>query len=430
MKIGYGKLGRSCPLQLEKCKTVGGDTEFTAVVKELALRRPDDTFFLIGRNSGELPSEVGLPSNVINPWTFWREDIRLWRNSNGITGPLSIEDQLKTVDWYRQNISPVIKNMDHVVVWIGQHGSTNSPKPFVNDPSLLTKPHDWEVNYCAYLLEGINDWRDQDPLTYEEISLNADARNYHKMRDLRWPLRRPVLAQYEMTSSVHHSRYDPIPRWWSEWAWEGPDNMWDSDVRYEYFRVEICGLSPRTPFGELLSFNDCVQGKKKFGLFINEARCTRKGWDRLTAMKRYVLPLEPAFVHGKWSDDSQIALGREIVTVPWTDYVPLLHSVCSTFTTPSSGSGWATTKPWEAFAAGTVCFFHPYYDDQDHILHDAPKELSYLRVSSPEELRRKVDEVFDDVTLFRDLISAQRIHFERAIDELTYMKEIERRIDL
>jgi hypothetical protein len=64
VRIGYAKLGRSMPLTLDRCGNLGGDVEMVAVVKELALRHPEDDFFLTGRNTGERPADVGLPGNV------------------------------------------------------------------------------------------------------------------------------------------------------------------------------------------------------------------------------------------------------------------------------------------------------------------------------------------------------------------------------
>ena len=56
------------PLTLDKCGNLGGDVEMAAVAGELARRHPSDEIVLIGRNTGEWPSDVGLPENVTNPW--------------------------------------------------------------------------------------------------------------------------------------------------------------------------------------------------------------------------------------------------------------------------------------------------------------------------------------------------------------------------
>jgi hypothetical protein len=437
MKIGYGKVGRSMPLTLEGCGTVGGDVECVPVVKDLALRHPEHTFVLVGRNSGEDPESVDLPSNVVNPWSVWRVQMREWLNANNIkTGGsgISQEDQIKICNWYQDIITPTFLGLDHLVLWLGQHGSSNYPTPKVKDRSVLTRPHDWEILYVAYLLLGLNAWRDKDPVNHEEVWLNADARNYHKMRNLKWPCRHPVLAQFHSGHKIKHERYGDTkvePPWGRHAMNDG--HLWHSEVKYIYSRLEICALTPLSPHGELAKFSDDWAHRLSFGIFINEARPIRNTpkLSRRTALKEYVLPLEPAYVFGKWSDEGQFEVGIDIEPVPFEQYFPLMSGVRSTLTTPSSGSGWATTKPWEAFAAGTVCFFHPEYDTQNHILKDAHPDLKdFLRVRNPEELKTKVAQLDADAILWKKMVHLQKEHFDMAIGEMRYQRLIEERIGL
>lgn len=429
------------PLTLDKCGNLGGDVEMVAVVRELALRHPDDTFWLIGRNSGESPTQAGLPPNVINPWTTpqydWSERLRKAVADAGLKGvPLTSERQLRLQSIFDEITLPTISELDGIIMWVGQHGTSNSPIPKVEDSTKLTKPQDWCAWYAAYLLRGVNHFRDRDPVKYEEIYLNADARNRHKMRDLKWPLRHPILAQYDFTHPLKHHRYgdttDPRVYGWNETASKIDDQTWYSIVDNVYSRLEINGLRPGTPFGDLISYDQQWSRPGNFGLFINEARKqVSVDTQRVRIMQRWVLPLNPYFVHGSWSSESMTVLGRQIMPAPWDQYYPRLHDVRCTFTTPSSGSGWATAKPWEAFAAGTVCFFHPLYDTQDNILGDAPEDLrSWLRVKNPAELHKRVRYLSTEEgqPTWQWLITEQRAHFDRALNELTYLKMIEERL--
>ena len=52
------------PLTLEKCGNLGGDVEMIPVIKELALRNPNDEFYLVGRNSGENPMWKGVAPSM------------------------------------------------------------------------------------------------------------------------------------------------------------------------------------------------------------------------------------------------------------------------------------------------------------------------------------------------------------------------------
>lgn len=437
--IGYGKIGRSMPLTLAKCGNLGGDVEMIPVIKELALRHTEDTFYLIGRNTGERPADVGLPMNVINPWVKWQPILRETLNARGLNhGTLTVTEQRQLRGIFDQLTLPLIKQLDGIVMWIGQHGTTNLPLPSVNKPGETTKPQDWSAYYVSFIVDGINKWRDADPMNREEVWINADPRNYLKMRDLAWPLRNPVLAQFTYEHKVRHEREgrglgdgDYWPRdFGANEIEKGGQTLWESTVRNVYSRLEVNGMVPGTPFGDLISYNESHDREGDFGLFINEARAyVNTKVARKTVMQRWVLPLNPTWIHGTWTDKSKKELGLNIEPAPWDQYYPRLHSVRCTFTTPSSGSGWATAKPWEAFAAGTVCFFHPEYDTQNNILGDAPTGLrDWLRVKSPEQLRDRIEHLREDPKAWLWLVRTQRMHFQNAITELRYMNMIEERL--
>lgn len=434
MLIGYGKLGRSMPLTLEKCGSLGGDVEMVAIVKQLAEAHPDDTFFLLGRNSGEDSRKIIAP-NVCNPWLelgwseLLRDGIKRARSSKG---GLTVEDELRVRDLFDDITSEAFTMCNAHVWWVGQHGTSNYPIPRVDDRTKLTKPQDWSIYYAGFILRGINAWRDQDPWQNEEIWLNADPRNYHKMRDLKWPLLKPVLAQFDYQRGNKNERYGETEGR-GKWGVSGTPDVWESIVKSVYSRLEINGLAPGTPFGDLLEaigVKTVMSGRKRFGLFINEARAyVNESLTRKTALRDWVLPANPDFIHGTWSKESQAELGITIEPAPWSAYIPTLQSVRYTMTTPSSGSGWATTKPWEAFAAGTICFFHPKYDTQDHILRDAtPGMRLWLRPRSPREMQEYMSHLDMNPGDRTRLVEEQRNHFEKAMRDRLWMKMVSDRI--
>lgn len=424
------------PLTLEKCGTLGGDVEMVPVIKELALRHPEDEFYLLGRNTGENPVDVGLPKNIINPWTEWGPELRTQLNKRGFNHPnLDIDEHKKVAQLIDDIIGSAFEELSGLVIWIGQHGTSNRPLPGIRKDGW-TKPQDWCAYYAGFLMRGANRFRDSDPFTREEIYLNADARNYLKMRDLAWPLTHPVLTQFNFEHTMRHEREDRDDSWLSNFQYYADakvvksPNIWESTVQNVYSRLEVNGLQPGSPFGDLIQFNDEWELRGHFGLFINEAaKNMQQKKRRLTALREWVLPLNPIFIHGTWSKESQVELEQIITPTPWENYFPKLNQVRCTFTTPSSGSGYATTKPWEAFAAGTVCFFHPDYDTQNNILKDADPVLqNWLRVSSPEELSSRVNALDHDKDAWEYFVKKQREHFDKAMEDLTYMSKIEERI--
>lgn len=436
------------PLHLDKCGSLGGDVEMSATVGVLARRNPDIDFYLLGRNTGENPQDVGLPENVHNPWITWAPEVLTQKRARGLNkSNLSVEEHFGIQEIFDRLTLPTFLEMDRIIMWAGQHGTTNAPLPSVKDPSKLTKPHDWSAHYVAFITRGINKWRDVDPWRREEIWLNSDPRNYLKLRDLKWPLRHPVISQFTYDNNIKHARSSDGADF-EEWsgsdlaALERPEDrehVWVSRVRNVYGRLEINGLMPKTPFGRLAWFNPDWAEREPFGLFINETRrYVRDDIARVNVLNDWVLPLNPAWIHGKWSDDSLRQLREmnpardiNIKPAPWEDYYPRLHSVRCTFTTPASGTGWATAKPWEAFAAGTVCFFHPEYDTQNNILGDAPGGLAkWLRVGSPAELRHRVDYLNgpNGRIAWEWIIRKQREHFDNAVAEAKFATLIEERI--
>jgi hypothetical protein len=319
------------------------------------------------------------------------------------------------------------------VIYLGQHSATNIPLPKVEEPDVLTTPQDSFAHYVSFITQGLNAWRERDPFNREEVYLNSDARNYLKMRDLKYPLQHPILTLFNFEHAVKHWQYSdtrPMDPRWAPCVKESSPDVWRGRVKNVYSRLEVCGVLPGAPLGDMLTYDENWADRKHFGMLINEARAyVREELQRAYIVANYVKPLVPHWIHGVWSEESLAKLEMDIKPVRFDRFNDLYHSVRTTFTTPSSGSGWATTKPWEAFACGTVCFFHKYYDTQDNILADAPEELrSYLRVGSPADLMVKVIDMNQNHEKWLRMIRMQREHFDHAVNERRYLKMIEDRI--
>jgi hypothetical protein len=431
------------PLDPSAWGVVGGDDEPPLLLKTLALAHPEVEWVIIGRNSGEKPMDVGLPSNVTNPWVDILPNLKAdLRQAKSTLEKIAIYDQY-TLDLFR--------NVDELVIWTGQHGTSNSPIPKVGAGwDDVTQPQEAFVNYASYAVRGINAFRQIDPLSREEIWLCPDPRNYLKCRDLKWPPLHPVLGQFDFTRTDKHERYtdtrSPEECGFSDAVTKVDGNVWTAHHEYIYSQLEICGILPEHVNAE---FSGDFYGRRQFGLFINEARSYVKH-NRLDALTQFVLPLQPDFIHGKWTPASQETIttlgGPVIQPAPAEAYYDLLRSVKCTFTTPSSGSGWATTKPWQSFATGTICFFHPEYDTQGHIIptkdqveawessvgiDDERIHLAkWLRVDSPDELRKKVDAVSSSPDTWAWLATTQRRLYDKACNERRIIKLIEERLRL
>ena len=422
MKIGYCKIGRSWKLDPTKGTTTGGDADVARALHMLSRLRPDDEFVLVGRNSGEVATEAGYPANVTNPWTDLLPVIKAAKVGS---------DMNKTLDLLSELTLPLFMDLDAIIVWAGQHGTSNMPLPMVDDRATVTTPQISFVNYASYILKGINAWRDVDPDAREEIWLCPDPRNYLKCRDLKWPLSNSIIAQYEYERTTKHERYGdltPPSVWDSTWDPDsGNEGVWVSPSRYTYDALELTALPNPARLSDTVPWDD----RQSFGMIVNENRAY-VAKDRLSVIRDWVLPNWPqAEIFGTWTEKSKQALGRpDIRPCPYQYLGSTLQRWRSTLTTPASGSGWATAKPWECFAYGTVCFFHPHYDTQDWILRDAPARLhDWLRVSSPEELAGRVAMMNADASLWSEMIAMQYEHFVRKYNEnLGGVAEVMRRL--
>lgn len=442
-RIGYGKMGRKVTFDKKEWGFAGGDNEAPMLLRTLALRHPDIEWVMLAKNTGWVPP-TDLP-NVVNPWQEWAVALR--RNTKNMYGAKDREfDTLyKTIQFYDDMTFPTYDTLNGIVMWIGQHGSANSPIPQVADRRLIARPQQSQIHYGSHISRGINYWRRADPIGREEMWLTADVRNPLTSRDLKWPQRHPMIAQYNYTKKYLCERYGD-PRTPAECGFdavpEGQGNaMWRYTQHYKASALELVGITPARPWDELPTH----EARQRFGILIGEARNygMKPEMTRLYCMQNYVEPLNPDWVHGVWSQESQKTLGRTIKPLGGDIYDPL-SLIRSTFTTPSSGSQWATAKPWECFTVGAVCFFHPMYDTQGHILPtqriideghvDGNLELKtlaqWLRVKDPEQLQKRVDAVNTSRETWEWLAQTQYRYVQRAMADQRCVKTIEARLGL
>jgi hypothetical protein len=403
MRILYGKIGRSFNLDRTKMSTLGGDVDVLNLLERLALRYPNDEIIIVGRNTGENPQEVGLPGNVRNFWeNEYVTEVKAEIRKTG--DPLHVCHEY-TKDEFR--------DADAIVMWLGQHGTSNIPIPNIGTDwpeAKLTNPQTSFLNYVGFLHKGINLWRDAVDGRREEAWLLPDVRNYTKGRDLKWPLRTSVLAQYNKTHQAKFERWDdrrnPEDLGFDA-TWEY--SCWVTQVTQAYAGVELSAIQDPATFPM-----PSLDGRVPFGMLVNENRQTPKN-ARIDIMRKWVFKNWPdAPVYGTWTTESLNRLKRDIQALPHGRAIEEMSKWRCTLTTPASGSGWATSKPWEAFLTGTICFFHPAYDDQNHILKDADPVLQrWLRPPDVDSLVKAVDEVNRNDATYEWLARHQREYLER-----------------
>lgn len=423
MIVGYSKLGRSWNLDPAKASTVGGDMDCIRLLMRLAWDNPQHTFLLVGRNSGEDPQTLGYPHNVVNPWVDrWYHPGAQWKEIKAKGKPF-VDQWLD--DW--REVSADVE-LDRHVMWLGQHGTSNSCIPNIGHDwgdGEFTTPQASMLNYCGYLLDVVR------RTGVAPILLCPDPRNYVKSRELITGPEGRIIAQYEQVRPLKCEQFDtwahPHVPANNDHPGERENSVWVINTEYFYAALELTALDEP---GSIIFAEE--PGEHTLGVISNENRRYVGKKARLDLLKEWVLDRYPDVpLYGKWHKDSEEEIGRKVESIPVEQMYQQLRTFRSTITFPASGSGWATAKPWEAFAAGTVMFFHPWYDDQGHIMpiegrphwtdhagliprEDLQKLSDFLRVSTPEEFFERVEAIENDDDLWRKITELQRSYFECA----------------
>ncbi len=411
MRIGYGKLARSWSLDFNNPSTVGGDIDVARLLLRLAKEHPEHEFILVGRNQGGDPQQYGYPSNVINPWADKEWHIPM------ISAEMVKED--KEIYFNPRNRFRELTEhleLDEIILWLGQVANSNSPIPQSkkdwNDGSPLTNPQVMAANYTIYLIDLCN------RLGIEPTLISPDPRTYWKPRELTQPLTKPILAQFNQTRGTRHEQYDNWGRPWQEgMVREGSQIV--ATAEYTYSAIELTALDEPCS----ITFSDDPTDRELIGIISNEnAYNVPDRVSRLQQLQKFIFEKWPdAPLYGKWTEESSAALGRQIDSVPYREMYDKLRSFKCTMTFPASGSGWATAKPWEAFAVGTVMFFHNEYDTQGHIIPKKGKKYrklkKFLIVHNQRQLWQRVEDLNKNPTLFKEIVTLQRQLFEERFEE-------------
>jgi hypothetical protein len=412
-RIAYGKIGRTISFNPEKWGAVGGDNEPPIMALELLRRNPDIELVLMSRCQDP---PATLPARVINPWEGHKMPTP--REETGHTGRYTINEHRRcATEIYERVLRDAVLGCQDIIMWAGQHSSANTPIPPVDNPFGMVHPQDSTVQYGGPVTLMINEWRDTYP-DREPIWLCSDVRNYIKARDLKHPLLQPVLSQQDQTRAGKHYRWGFTEDPPAGWEWDPFHAVWVGEHQYKYADLELCGV----PEPRGLPFRERDLG---FGVFVNETRIGVAN-SRLELVKKWVFPLDPDYVYGGWSKKSLADLGVNIEPLHWSKVPAMLERTRYTITMPGSGAGWATAKPWECFGAGVICFFHPGYDTQNHILGDSQLR-DWLWVSSPEDMQLRIDALERDPGLASSIRTLQYELFERRYNQKTIYKEVEAR---
>lgn len=388
-RIAYGKIGRV--VRLDSPSNVGGDVEVINLTRRLA--RAGYAVDLVTRHAGNLPDGVTSqldPGGALADFpTLGAIDREAICDGRWTANVLRFEEVL------RQAVDR-LPRYDAWVIWLGEHNGPCWPYP-KQDETGLVRPYGSRLNLVEpvrRLIEGLG---------VRPIWLCPDPRNLLRCNNLRADLTstrpgRPIVAQYDLVETF---------------ARRVADDHRSSELAYAYGGLELLAVD-HLKTDERDEMN-APSERAQFGALVNEGMKDDRPLARRNLVRPWLTDLGGELV-GHWRAETTSAIGIaqpasvEVADVPATN-----RRWASTITLPASCTGWATAKPWEAFAAGTVCFAHPAYDDQDHVYGTLPEPVRrFLRPATPARLIERVRAVHANLDLRAQVVAAQRDALARA----------------
>lgn len=482
MRIGYAVLGRTMKFEYGR-HGFQGDAEKPNLLRRLAVRNPDVEWVVVGHNdAGERP--LDLP-NVTNPWAGARElAARTPPRADGYyRTPFAPYWTARPAWWcsevtgFEDDLVELISDLDGVVLHVGQHAPTQLRIPqatrtwhetFTNPDLDGNRVYDSMQSYCRYLVRGLNALGDKTLGRAPVVWLVPDPRNYLKARDVKWPSGTDeLLAQATFTRSQRHERYQDY-RAPEALGFRGvrldrlnevdEHELWVAEHRYQHADLELMILPDIWEQFGAVPF----AGRTPAGIATTSTKASvlGEGRRRSRLVGDYLLSAFPdAAVYGKWDAASLADVPADTVVEVRPDaFHASLEEWRVTLSLPIVESGWSVAKPYQCWAANTVCFYVEQVDAQGWTLpgrHHVPGTervgafrnvdlyscrtdwtdddlalAAWLRVESPAEFADRAHRVVDDEATWTWLVDAQRDLLRRRWSARLLERTIERKLGI
>jgi hypothetical protein len=235
--------------------------------------------------------------------------------------------------------------------------------------------------------------------------------------------------------------------------------LWIANNQYVYAGPEMTNLPEDwRDWGEQPFENRMPAGIATTAFWVGFDENARRSW----LVKNYLLHAAPdAEIFGKWDERSLAELGRTVPIEPQLTFADRLGSWRWTVALPAPAMKkvdvrWTTAKPWQCFAARTVCFMlntdaqgwivpaSSKSPEGDYMKRVAPdlwscrddwteEELHlarWLRVKDPDDLKKKGQAVATSRETWEWLVDVQRRLVERRWEERLIERSIERTLGI
>jgi hypothetical protein len=349
LNYAIGVFGRPLKFNKKKWNPVGGDNEKIQLILKLAELNPDDNFYIISNNDintlnfESFDDENNIPKNIINCFSSIKR------------GQLSkkIYDDF-IVDYFKSNNIKI----DKAIIFSGPQSSSNL--------DWYSKRMEFIKYNSSYIFKFLN-----ESMVPWDFIFN-DPRNNFECRDL-YNLPKRILGQYNFEfnfkfKNPQKSNIEPF----------------ETKLKSEYTGIEKIFLLDA-------KISDNIKTDNKLKIVLNEGTPSR-----YSELKKYVLDyIDDVEIYGKWKDYND---ERFKGTRTFDEIKEIFNDTKYTFIIPIA-KGWVTSKYIEMISYGIIPFFHPDYDTQKHL-----KVPDFIRVSSPDELHRKIELLEHDIDLYNHIL--------------------------
>lgn len=341
--IAFAKIGKSIKFKTSY-SAVGGDNEPPNLLISLAKTNPNNIYYLIGRSDFKKLTDDDKTSLFPN-----NNVIDVYENAPKLTDRKDYNSPLF------QHINNYFKErnikIDYSIMMLGQVGTVTIPGRIkqIKNPELTASVIDMTLNYTTPIVTWLNDNLD---IPLIEI-INDPRYTLAQSRDI-FHLPAVSLSQYnDAYLKKYISSYDnQIP-------------LQQTNINISYSEMEKLFLLNRE-----FPKNYNKTRNTKFTIILNEGSPSR-----YSLLKTWVLEnpsLNTAEIYGKWEHTETENDSRFKGSIQLEEVQQKMEDTKYTFIIPIK-KGWVTSKYIEMIYAGCLPFFHPTYDEQNHI--DVPEIL-------------------------------------------------------
>jgi hypothetical protein len=347
--FAFAKIGKSIKFKRNNYSAIGGDNEPSNVLIALANHNPDKKFYIVGRSDFSTLSK----NDRLNMFPY-DNVVDIFENVKA-TKTQKFYDHV--IDYFKTNKIKI----DYGIMMVGQIGTVTIPgriKQIKND-NLIASVIDMTKMYTTPTIAWLND----SFIPYIEIVndpryvMNQSRDNYH--------LPTQSIGQYDFTynSKVIRSYEDQTLE------------VRQTDSIYAGMEKAFC-----------ITYDKPIKNRNRntpFMIVLNEGKPSR-----YNLLKEWVLEHNTDVeIYGQWDEDIRNNDLRFRGSLHIDEIQKKLNDVKCTLIIPIA-KGWVTSKYIEMIHAGVVPFFHPTYDEQNHL--DIP---DFFRPDTPIELQKRIHQL-------------------------------------